>query len=372
MPTGTSPRARRWRSRRCSAGPNTSRRAPTVGPWSSRAATIPRPTARAPAVRREHGLSTADGIDCSSAGGRARRRRPRSDRHDGAVSEPRPLRADARRPRIRRGLRPALQPVDRRLLRVVERAAARHRGDADRARRRRDRHHARGKGSRTGRHPHPAGVEDPQPRPPRPRPVLRGRRRARHAARHPRRARHASSEDRRRPLHELHPGALHQLSVRPDDGDDGAGLRRCLRPASRACASRSSRPASAGCRSSSTGCTSISRSAATGSRTAGSATRRSTCEAGNIWATCEPEEPILPGVIDVLGDDFIMFASDYPHWDGEWPESTKHLRTRPDISEETRAKIGGQRPALLRAQLEREIDDAADDLAVELIAVAAR
>lgn len=34
--------------------------------------------------------------------------------------------------------------------------------------------------------------------------------------------------------------------------------------------------------------------------------------AGNIWVTCEPEEPILPGVIDVLGADFIMFASDYP------------------------------------------------------------
>jgi uncharacterized protein len=63
--------------------------------------------------------------------------------------------------------------------------------------------------------------------------------------------------------------------------------------------------------------------------------------AGNIWTTCEPEEPILPGVIDVLGDDFIMFASDYPHWDGEWPESTKHLRTRSDLSEDTRAKIGG-------------------------------
>jgi len=46
-------------------------------------------------------------------------------------------------------------------------------------------------------------------------------------------------------------------------------------------------------------------------------------------------------VIDVLGADFIMFASDYPHWDGEWPESTKHLRTRGDISEEAREKIGG-------------------------------
>lgn len=63
---------------------------------------------------------------------------------------------------------------------------------------------------------------------------------------------------------------------------------------------------------------------------------------GNIYVTCEPEEPILPGVIDVLGAEFVMFASDYPHWDGEWPESTKHLRTRPDISEEVREKIGGR------------------------------
>ena len=351
MPTDTSPRERRWQSKRCSAGPNTSRRAPTVGPWSSKAVTIPSPTARAPAVRREHGLSAADGIDCIVRGGRARRRRPRSDRHDGAVSEPRAMRADARRPGVRRRIRAALQPVDRRLLRVVERPAARHRGDADRARRRGDRRHARGKGSRAGGHPHPAGAEDPQPRPPRSRPVLRRRRRARHAARHPRRTRHSPSEDRRRPVHELHPGALHQLSVRPDDGDDGAGLGRRLRPASRTCASRSSRPASAGCRSSSTACTSTSRSAATGSTAAGSAIRRSICEAGNIWTTCEPEEPILPGVIDVLGDDFIMFASDYPHWDGEWPESTKHLRTRPTSARRPARRSAGERAALLRAQL---------------------
>lgn len=65
-------------------------------------------------------------------------------------------------------------------------------------------------------------------------------------------------------------------------------------------------------------------------------------KAGNIFVTCEPEEPILPGVIDVLGADFIMFASDYPHWDGEWPESTKHLRTRADISEAAREKIAGR------------------------------
>jgi hypothetical protein len=63
--------------------------------------------------------------------------------------------------------------------------------------------------------------------------------------------------------------------------------------------------------------------------------------AGNIYVTCEPDEPILPGVIDVLGADFMMFASDYPHWDGDWPESTKHLRSRGDISDEDRAKIAG-------------------------------
>ncbi|BDB42478.1 MULTISPECIES: amidohydrolase family protein [Mycobacterium] len=62
--------------------------------------------------------------------------------------------------------------------------------------------------------------------------------------------------------------------------------------------------------------------------------------AGNIWVTCEPEEAILPGVVDVLGDDFIMFASDYPHWDGEWPESTRPLRTRVDLNESSREKIG--------------------------------
>lgn len=64
--------------------------------------------------------------------------------------------------------------------------------------------------------------------------------------------------------------------------------------------------------------------------------------AGNIFVTCEPEEPILPGVIDVLGAEFIMFASDYPHWDGEWPESTKHLRTRADISDDAREKIASR------------------------------
>jgi predicted TIM-barrel fold metal-dependent hydrolase len=36
-----------------------------------------------------------------------------------------------------------------------------------------------------------------------------------------------------------------------------------------------------------------------------------------------------------------MYASDYPHWDGEWPESTQPLRKRADLSEASRQKILG-------------------------------
>lgn len=63
--------------------------------------------------------------------------------------------------------------------------------------------------------------------------------------------------------------------------------------------------------------------------------------AGNIWVSCEPEEPILPAVVDILGADFIMYASDYPHWDAAWPDSTRPLRERADLSDIARAKIAG-------------------------------
>jgi uncharacterized protein len=69
---------------------------------------------------------------------------------------------------------------------------------------------------------------------------------------------------------------------------------------------------------------------------------RSYIESGNVWVSCESEEPILPAVVDELGDEFILYASDYPHWDGDWPESTKPLRERRDLSDEAKTKIAGR------------------------------
>jgi uncharacterized protein len=62
-------------------------------------------------------------------------------------------------------------------------------------------------------------------------------------------------------------------------------------------------------------------------------------ERGQVYVSCEPDETVLPAVIEALGPDFVMYASDYPHWDGEFPESTRALRSRTDISEAARRKL---------------------------------
>ena len=36
-----------------------------------------------------------------------------------------------------------------------------------------------------------------------------------------------------------------------------------------------------------------------------------------------------------------MYATDFPHWDGEYPESLHTLMARADLTEEQRARITG-------------------------------
>jgi predicted TIM-barrel fold metal-dependent hydrolase len=63
--------------------------------------------------------------------------------------------------------------------------------------------------------------------------------------------------------------------------------------------------------------------------------------AGQVYVSCEAGETLLPAVVDALGADFILYASDYPHWDSEFPESAKTLRERGDLPAEARARILG-------------------------------
>ena len=63
---------------------------------------------------------------------------------------------------------------------------------------------------------------------------------------------------------------------------------------------------------------------------------------GQVYVSCEPDECAVPLAVEELGADFIMYASDYPHWDSEFPNSTKPLRQRTDLSPEVKARIMGR------------------------------
>lgn len=60
---------------------------------------------------------------------------------------------------------------------------------------------------------------------------------------------------------------------------------------------------------------------------------------GRWFVSTEPEEDDLPLSLDWIGEDQIVFASDYPHSDSSWPESVRIMRARADISETAKRKI---------------------------------
>jgi uncharacterized protein len=63
---------------------------------------------------------------------------------------------------------------------------------------------------------------------------------------------------------------------------------------------------------------------------------------GNWFFAMEPEEETLPYVIERIGDDKILFASDYPHWDGIFPYVTATIRDRKDISDRAKDRVLGE------------------------------
>jgi predicted TIM-barrel fold metal-dependent hydrolase len=63
---------------------------------------------------------------------------------------------------------------------------------------------------------------------------------------------------------------------------------------------------------------------------------------GNWFFAMEPEEETLPYVIERIGEDKIVFASDYPHWDGIFPHVVSTIRGRRDISDSAKGKVLGE------------------------------
>jgi predicted TIM-barrel fold metal-dependent hydrolase len=66
---------------------------------------------------------------------------------------------------------------------------------------------------------------------------------------------------------------------------------------------------------------------------------------GSCYFATEPDERMLPAVLDMIGNDFVLFSSDYPHTDSKFPYSVKWIRERTDISDAAKAKLLGENGA---------------------------
>jgi predicted TIM-barrel fold metal-dependent hydrolase len=58
-----------------------------------------------------------------------------------------------------------------------------------------------------------------------------------------------------------------------------------------------------------------------------------------IYVSVETEESLLPQTVEYAGDSHFLFASDFPHWDAEFPKNLETLEHRQDLSERTKRKI---------------------------------
>jgi uncharacterized protein len=66
--------------------------------------------------------------------------------------------------------------------------------------------------------------------------------------------------------------------------------------------------------------------------------------ARQCFVSAEPNERTLPAVVSTLGDDNIVFASDYPHPDAIYPGVVKALADRDDLTDATKTKILATNP----------------------------
>ena len=65
-------------------------------------------------------------------------------------------------------------------------------------------------------------------------------------------------------------------------------------------------------------------------------------KANRCYFTCEGEESVLPLFVELYGDRNVMYASDYPHWDTGWPDTSREILERADIGATTKERILSQ------------------------------
>jgi uncharacterized protein len=72
---------------------------------------------------------------------------------------------------------------------------------------------------------------------------------------------------------------------------------------------------------------------------------------GQIFVACESDEPTLEAAIELLGDNAIIYASDYPHWDCGFPDTVRRIADHGRLSDASKQKILGDNAARLYPRL---------------------
>jgi uncharacterized protein len=67
----------------------------------------------------------------------------------------------------------------------------------------------------------------------------------------------------------------------------------------------------------------------------------------NCHVTCEADEKWLGLALEEFNEDHVMMATDYPHFDSEYPHTVSGIRERSDISAKQKEKIIGENAARL-------------------------
>jgi uncharacterized protein len=60
---------------------------------------------------------------------------------------------------------------------------------------------------------------------------------------------------------------------------------------------------------------------------------------GQLFFSCEADETEIPHVIQTIGDDWIVFASDYSHFDSRFPGASEPIIDNKQISDASKGKI---------------------------------
>ncbi len=60
--------------------------------------------------------------------------------------------------------------------------------------------------------------------------------------------------------------------------------------------------------------------------------------AGNIYLACEGDEPSLPQIAELLGEDHLMTSADMPHEEA-LEDSIRNVQERSDLSDSIKTKI---------------------------------